>query len=292
MEWPPWELRVDARHGRGLWATARVAEGATLLLAHVYSAGVGAGSCAHCLADLGVGVRCSSCSLRYCGQKCSDADPHSAHACEMLRRLASCPDWDTPLVRHLVRLVCALDGAADGGDSPAHGDGDLPSIAARLRARPTCSELRPPDVLALDACRASMPTARYNEVVATRSFVHRLFRRTKGAEPSVDIAGALCRIMHNGFGVRDACGKEVGCALLPTASMFNHSCEPSCKLRHPLGGSSGGRSLEFVAARAIAAGEQLTISYVDAALPREERRARLAESYYFDCACARCTRMQ
>ena len=42
-----------------------------------------------------------------------------------------------------------------------------------------------------------------------------------------------------------------------------------------------------VAVRDIAAGEELTITYVDAMLPRAERQARLHD-WGFNCTCAHC----
>lgn len=44
----------------------------------------------------------------------------------------------------------------------------------------------------------------------------------------------------------------------------------------------------FTAARAIAPGEQLTITYIDAGLPRAARAAALREAYGFECGCAAC----
>lgn len=40
--------------------------------------------------------------------------------------------------------------------------------------------------------------------------------------------------------------------------------------------------------REVSEGEELTIPYVDAGLPREERRAKLRKNFAFECACARC----
>ncbi|KAG8471241.1 hypothetical protein KFE25_009662 [Diacronema lutheri] len=300
---PMWVLRDDPQRGRGLWATRDIAAGTPVLLAHAFSSGVGDASCAACLVDLAAvgggadGPRCAGCGMRYCSLTCASDDTHTARACAMLRRLRSSADWDTPIVRHLVRLVCALGDPA--APAPARGSGaDLIALAQRLRATPDRTQLAPADVFALDACRVRMPTDRYKSVAATSKFVLRLWRKARAdvepraapvaaAEPA-DVAGALCRIMHNGFAVRNARGDEVGCALLPTASMFNHSCEPSCKLRATLGGARAGRSLEFETARALTAGDELTISYVDVSLPRETRRERLDHSYYFACACARC----
>ena len=49
------------------------------------------------------------------------------------------------------------------------------------------------------------------------------------------------------------------------------------------------RELSLRARRAIAAGEELTIAYVDdAGLLPERRRAALRHGYGFECACERC----
>ena len=46
--------------------------------------------------------------------------------------------------------------------------------------------------------------------------------------------------------------------------------------------------MEMRTLRRIEPGEELTISYVDLATTREDRRRELREGYFFDCDCARC----
>ena len=41
--------------------------------------------------------------------------------------------------------------------------------------------------------------------------------------------------------------------------------------------------------RAVRAGEELTIAYIETDAPRSSRRAKLASGYHFDCGCARCS---
>jgi len=48
--------------------------------------------------------------------------------------------------------------------------------------------------------------------------------------------------------------------------------------------------LWLVARRPIAAGEELSITYMDSSRPFAERRARLLHGYGFECACAKCQR--
>ncbi|TRM70310.1 hypothetical protein BD626DRAFT_390788 [Schizophyllum amplum] len=75
-------------------------------------------------------------------------------------------------------------------------------------------------------------------------------------------------------------------AIFMQASRINHSCSPNAKWewdRKTL-------SLTLRAVRPIRAGEEITINYVDPAVPRAERRASLRTTYHFDCNCAACAR--
>lgn len=59
-------------------------------------------------------------------------------------------------------------------------------------------------------------------------------------------------------------------------AMLNHSCTPNAMQ------SFQGRRIIFRAMQPIAAGQEATISYVELAATRAERRAALLESYRFD----------
>jgi hypothetical protein len=73
-----------------------------------------------------------------------------------------------------------------------------------------------------------------------------------------------------------------GYAFFPLVSALNHSCEPNCQVAY----LEDGEALVF-ALRNIAAGEELTISYIYVHLPLAERRQQL-QSYGFVCQCPRC----
>ncbi|EOD10686.1 hypothetical protein EMIHUDRAFT_215475 [Emiliania huxleyi CCMP1516] len=103
--------------------------------------------------------------------------------------------------------------------------------------------------------------------------------------PSDDELFALVsRLDSNIFGcfVRDD-GAIFGHACYLQAATFNHSCEPNCVAMR------GVARMRIVAQEAVAAGEPLTISYIDANRPVHARRKDLSDHYHFTCDCPRCT---
>lgn len=67
---------------------------------------------------------------------------------------------------------------------------------------------------------------------------------------------------------------------------LNHSCSPCCC--HSFDSSRGLGELRAV--RAVAAGEELTVAYIELCAPRAQRRQRLREGFGFDCACQACAK--
>lgn len=65
---------------------------------------------------------------------------------------------------------------------------------------------------------------------------------------------------------------------------INHSCQPNCAHSFDTSAAHG----EIHALRRIAAGDELTLTYVEARWPRAERREELAEKYGFICRCNAC----
>ena len=70
-------------------------------------------------------------------------------------------------------------------------------------------------------------------------------------------------------------------------SHLNHACAPNLSVRH-LDQRTALARITVLARRAIPRGEELTITYVDPALPVATRRRRLLEWGFGECACARC----
>ncbi|KAI1207730.1 SET domain-containing protein [Annulohypoxylon truncatum] len=75
-------------------------------------------------------------------------------------------------------------------------------------------------------------------------------------------------------------GSHLGC--YPEVSRFNHDCRPNIHYRIT------NMTHTTVAARDILPGEELSVSYIDLMLPREERRSRL-RGWGFDCSCSHCS---
>ncbi|MEI8327013.1 MAG: SET domain-containing methyltransferase [Betaproteobacteria bacterium] len=74
-----------------------------------------------------------------------------------------------------------------------------------------------------------------------------------------------------------------GTALYELASLANHDCDPNADVVIARGGA-----LELRARRDVAAGEPLTVTYLDSSLHVALRRRKLLLGYGFSCECALC----
>ncbi|KAG7399089.1 SET and MYND domain-containing protein 3 [Phytophthora boehmeriae] len=95
----------------------------------------------------------------------------------------------------------------------------------------------------------------------------------------------LSRFRNNNFSICDELLLEVGAGCFPLGAMVNHSCDPNCAVTFV----SKALKMEFRAMKPIKAGEEVTQTYVDIALPRRERQQRLQRKYHFHCSCSRCS---
>lgn len=75
-----------------------------------------------------------------------------------------------------------------------------------------------------------------------------------------------------------------GSAVYLLPSLVNHDCEPNLDASWP----EGDATLVLSARRDIAAGEALSITYIDSGLGVTERQAQLHYGYGFNCACETC----
>ncbi|EFJ53244.1 hypothetical protein VOLCADRAFT_86334 [Volvox carteri f. nagariensis] len=76
---------------------------------------------------------------------------------------------------------------------------------------------------------------------------------------------------------------SVPLALYRSACRINHSCRPTAAYHFRPGAQIRVRLLAD-----LDDGAEITVSYVDLALPRSRRRAQLRDQYGFDCCCERC----
>lgn len=85
-------------------------------------------------------------------------------------------------------------------------------------------------------------------------------------------------------------------ALLPIVGLLNSACDANAAAQqaHPSDAVAaelgGGLPVSVLTARrAIKAGEEITVTYVPRAWPKERRREALRATWSFECACARCS---
>ena len=78
---------------------------------------------------------------------------------------------------------------------------------------------------------------------------------------------------------------RVACALSAKVGYCNHSCSPNCAASV----DDEGKCV-LTATTSVGKDEELTISYVDANQPVEQRRMILQEHYEFRCACPKCAK--
>jgi hypothetical protein len=87
----------------------------------------------------------------------------------------------------------------------------------------------------------------------------------------------------NSFNLTTPLYNRIGLYLHPYAALINHSCSYNAVI------GFDGDELFVKAIRPIKADEQVFISYIDATNPPAIRRTELAERYFFDCRCPKCT---
>jgi hypothetical protein len=91
------------------------------------------------------------------------------------------------------------------------------------------------------------------------------------------------------LGGDDEHDKDGHCLFL-RGSLFRHSCEPTAAVQVRFDRVTGAPALYVIARGELAAGAEVTISYLpDTSAPLSRRQHLLEERYGFACACARCS---
>eukprot|EP01031_Cornospumella_fuschlensis_P031193 gene31193-37700_t len=91
----------------------------------------------------------------------------------------------------------------------------------------------------------------------------------------------LLKLSNNAFSITDSSLEIIGHGLYLHASVFNHSCQPNAIHTFQQ------ETMVITALRDIQPGEEILVSYIDLAMPRELRQSALLP-YGFICDCARC----
>jgi hypothetical protein len=141
-----------------------------------------------------------------------------------------------------------------------------------------------------DQIRATVKSSDVQAAVETLQLTQTT-RHHAADKMTVDIATRLAAITDNNA---LSAGPDYGVAALGlTASMAEHNCDPNCHFVVIPAADNNEASravvyIAFIARRAIATSEAVSIAYVDVSKPRQVRRAALATRYCFRCECPMC----
>lgn len=107
-----------------------------------------------------------------------------------------------------------------------------------------------------------------------------------------------CILKINGLQLSTTYGDPIGVFLDPTLVKINHNCDGNVMVHRPTYTNGTGwphcqsqdkAILKLLPLRNIAAGEEITISYVDFTKSVSERQKTLQRDYLFACTCNKCT---
>jgi hypothetical protein len=189
---------------------------------------------------------------------------------------------DAELLRLVAALAVAQDApAAEQGAEGAPIRGTIADVAS-LRA--------PGDAADAAAPPAAPPAALVSACAALLRCAGAAGAARLGGRDASALARLAAVVNGNAHGLgahRHADGTggaDVAAGLFPFLSMFNHSCAPRAVFAAAApGGVMGVRAL-----RACAAGDELTVAYVNLYESRAARRAATLATKGFACACERC----
>ena len=226
-------------------------------------------------------VKCH-CGEVFCSEECMDTADREYHSLlcgteykELQRSIVAMnPPSSSSLYKYCLMIKLIAMSIVQGLESPL----DLPIMQVLKRS----TDLESPPTCNQDMLTSQKSVGIYQEM-------DRLFREYLGslyednprirAEELVQMDSCLTvNSMILGPGVH---------ALMLYGSFINHSCEPNMGYQVTLSGKSE-RLGVFRAKRSIAAGEELTISYIDHELPHLFRTMALKRQYGFECSCQKC----
>ncbi|ORC85897.1 uncharacterized protein TM35_000322120 [Trypanosoma theileri] len=213
---------------------------------------------------------CRGCGLvAYCSPDCAaeHRQQHEQYECGPLRRL-----------RAVIQTQSQSQSQTFTREDFAAAAHTISTIAAARSHRPGHEALRQQ----LQS-HAAVISQRLAPLVA---LTHDLFginaADNSSSEEAAFITHVLGVVRCNALEVCDETGLGVGQALYADSitSYFNHSCTPNCAIE----------AGAIVTTRPIAPEEELTIAYIPQLYwPARLRREELADRYFFNCLCSRCS---
>ncbi|KAA1469842.1 SET domain-containing protein [Dentipellis sp. KUC8613] len=207
--------------------------------------------------------RCTGCtSYWYCDSHCQNLawKAHHSRICRNYPRYIVSQDYDRLLAHERVDavLLSHLIAGYFTSNGDTHNALDSPQAETFMSLLPSIS----PPSKALPVCPPS-------------------------AIPEAQLLDLLSRFGNNNFVVSSHMNPYAH-GIFPLASrFFNHSCVPNAaakyimKVGEPV-------TMAVIALRNISAGEEVSIPYLDPALPLADRQRDLQMSYGFSCRCALC----
>jgi len=282
----PWGLTLAAAGavgggGRGLVTTRSFKRGEVLMRVTPAVAVVSgrhlSSRCHHSHATGGRLLVCSRCG---CARYCSADHQRAAWAghrdeCALLAQTR--PRVPGQTVRLLARLLALLRRSA--GAPPPEDAGEWARSAAAILSLSHQLGGQPAERCAEFGEQAGMVCSLIQEAARSGGG----WAGSSSCPPQEQVASLLSLLSLNAHAICDAELQEIGIGLYPLAALANHDCDPTAAQSF---GAAG--KLTLRALRPLAAGEAVTIGYVDLAAAASERRQALRSSYLFTCECRAC----
>ena len=293
---------ADSHGGFGLFATESVKmDGSLLVEPALFTVSVDTDLCLVCAKKMKSTHACLYCGVEvYCSKECRKAawgDYHRSQCGEVAKATHRLRDAfknyvndkkTTLLASYLPLAVSRIAGMILAYQKELHGDGEPPPFAAwdRKTWPPLLRQLsRLTDSSAAEEIRSQVShpfdvwyTYHYHAGVINGSMPLDAVGKATFDFQFYEEVAHLC--MANMIGTPS--GNAL--VMMRGACYANHSCLPNCVIDMDVEGL-----IVLRAKRAIAVGEELTISYIDSKLPKDQRLEALRQKYWFDCKCKACT---
>jgi len=234
-------------------------------------------------------IGCGDCNqVFYCSEECRNLDyvQHSQDECAILKALEM-GEYSPLIITEMKLLIRTLsrksvESIADENNNPNMITGD--------------NGLRYVDYIQLITNRENFPQSTIESLdYWICDYIRRLGEWVGGrTETNVELLDIILRNRCNAFYIqgritqaaaeKGVAGQSRGCGIYVRNSFFNHSCSPN--VNYWVVGDS--LKVECTASGPVKNREELFISYIDTNQNLEQRRAKLKESYLFDCDCVKC----